>query len=74
MILFSYLLRNVSSGLSTTCLNSCNHGLLKLSNSHGVRRGWAKEVAGVSLVEVGLLSLADIASANIQHRAQGQMR
>lgn len=52
--------------MSTIWLSSSyNSGPLKLSISHGACRGWAKEAVGVSLVEVGSLSFATTASANI---------
>lgn len=56
----------------TSWLSSSKHALLKLSNSHGGFRGWAKEALGVLLVEVSLLPLTT-ASADIQCRAQGEM-
>ena len=40
--------------MSIDWLSSLNHGLVKLLTSHAACRGWAKEVKGVSLVEVNL--------------------
>ena len=54
---FDFFLLYVSPALyqmSTAWLSSLNHGLVKLRTSHAACRGWAKEVKGVSLVEVTL--------------------
>ena len=55
ILLIILLLRYVLSSfdpVSIAWLTFYNHGLLKLSNGRGGCRGWAKEVMGVSLVEV----------------------